>query len=128
MRAREDAGESWQAIVRDFHLGHLEHAGRAKYWGYKVLPSGHPDAKKPKTEEDLRAKEVRNFFILAVQSLFILKIIILFFGLNYAIEREEFYGGADTSFYAWGLGLSVLFSFGGLIWFAIRKSRGREWD
>ena len=70
---------------------------------------------------------MRSFLWTAIQSLIVLKGIILFFGLNYAIAREEFYGGANRDLYAWGLGISVFVSFGGPLLFAIRKSRGREW-
>ncbi len=119
---REANGESWNDVVRDFHTG------LPRYWGYKVVPYGHPDTKKKRTEEQKRARDVFIFLWTALQSFVILKGIIMYFGLNYAIEREDWYGGQDTSFYGWGLGISLAISFGGLIVFAIRKSRGQEWS
>ncbi len=119
---REANGVSWTDVVRDFHTG------LPRYWGYRVVPYGHPDTKKKRTEEQIRARDVMIFLWTALQSFVILKGIIMYFGLNYAIAREDWYGGQDTGFYGWGLGISLAISFGGLLVFAIQKSRGREWS
>ncbi len=119
---RESQGEKWIDIVRDFH------AGPSRYWGFKTVRYGHKETKRPPTEEEIRRKDVFIFFWTALQSLVIIKGFIMYFGLNYAIEHEDWYGGADTNFYGWGLAITLAISFGGLIVFAIRKSRGREWN
>lgn len=119
---REAAGEAWVDIVRDFH------SGAPRYWGFKVVPYGHKESKRPKTEEEIRNRDVITFLWTALQSLVIIKGFIMYFGLNYSIEHEDWYGGADTNFYGWGLAITLAISFGGLIVFAIRKSRGREWE
>ena len=125
--AREEGGEDWTAIVRDFHKG------EPRYWGFKTVPRGHKSTKKPLTEEQQRRKDVFIFFWTALQSLVIIKGFIMYFGLNYAIEGDDGFSGAlsgaghRTSFFAWGLAITLAISFGGLILFAIRKSRGREW-
>jgi hypothetical protein len=111
---REAGGEAWPDIVRDFHT--------SQHWGFEVLPMGHPETKPPVTESDKNAREVRAFFWTAFQSLLILKAFVLYFGLNYAIHHDD----ASGSFYGWGLGISVAFSAGSLIFFAIRKSRSRS--
>lgn len=118
---RENAGEAWIDIVRDFH------SSVPKYWGYRTVRYGHPDSKRPKTEEEIRRKDVIVFLWTALQSLVVIKGFIMYFGLNYAIEHEDWYGGRDTNYYGWGLAITLAISFGGLILFAIRKSRGREW-
>lgn len=116
---RMKGGETWSSIVTDFH--------RSGYWGFRLLPKNHPSSKKPLSEEQVQTRDVRRFFWTAIQSLVIMKGIILYFGLNYAIEREAYYGGRDTDFYAWGLGISVFVSFGGLLLFAIRQGKKRVW-
>lgn len=120
--AREASGEAWADIVRDFHTG------KPRYWGYPVVPYGHPASKKKKTAEQIRTRNVLVFFWTALQSFVILKGFIMYFGLNYSIQHEDWYGGRDTDFYAWGLGISLAISFGGLLLFAIRKSREQHWD
>lgn len=120
--AREASGEAWIDVVRDFH------SAEPRYWGFKTVRYGHPDAKKPKTEEQIRSRDVLLFLWTALQSLVIIKGFIMYFGLNYAIEHEDWYGGRDTNYYGWGLAITLFISFGGLILFAIRKSRGREWS
>ena len=120
--AREDAGEAWVDIVRSFH------SDQPRYWGFSTVPYGHKSSKRPKTEAEIRSKDVIIFLWTALQSLVIIKGFIMYFGLNYAIEHEDWYGGADTGFYGWGLAITLVISFGGLILFAVRKSRGREWD
>lgn len=117
--ARKSAGEAWPAVVTDFH--------RSGYWGFRLLRKNHPTSVKPATEEQIQSKDVRRFFWTAIQSLVIMKGIILYFGLNYAIEREAFYGGRDKNFYAWGLGISIFVSFGGLLLFAVRQGKKRVW-
>lgn len=119
---RFEKGEPWADVVRDFHLG------SPKYWGYQVVPTGSRSTKKPKTEEEIRRRDVWIFFWTALQSLVFIKGFIMYFGLNYSISREEFYGGRDTDFYGWGLAISLATSASGLILFAIRKSRGRHWN
>jgi len=119
--AREAKGEAWVSIVRDFHTS------TPKYWGYKVVPTGDKSSKKPLTEEQIRRRDVWIFFWTALQSLVFIKGFIMYFGLNYSIASEETYGGQDTDFYGWGLAISLAVSASGLILFAIRKSRGREW-
>ena len=116
---RLKGGETWSSIATDFH--------RSGYWGFRLLSKNHPTSKKPPTEEQVQTRDVRRFFWTAIQSLVVMKGIILYFGLNYAIEREAFYGGRDKNFYAWGLGISVLVSFGGLLLFAIRQGNKRVW-
>jgi hypothetical protein len=116
---RLTTGENWSAIVTDFHLG--------GHWGFQLIPKNHPLSKKPLSEEQIQTRDVRRFFWTAFQSLLIMKGFILYFGLNYAMEREAFYGGRNTDFYAWGLGLSVFISFGALLLFAIRQGRKRVW-
>ena len=124
---REESGEDWVSIVRDFHKG------EPRYWGFKTVPRGHKSTKKPITEEEQRRKDIITFFWSALQSLVILKGVILYFGLNYSIEGDDGFGGALsgaghlTGFFGWGLAITLAISFGGLIVFAIRKSRGREW-
>jgi hypothetical protein len=113
------AEKTWSSIATDFHRG--------GYWGFRLLSKNHPTSKKPPTDEQVQTRDVRRFFWTAIQSLVIMKGIILYFGLNYAIEREAFYGGRDKNFYAWGLGISVLVSFGGLLLFAIRQGNKRVW-
>ena len=120
--AREVGGESWNTIVRDFHTSD------PKYWGFKTVAYGHPETKKQKTEEQKRSRNVLVFLWTALQSFVILKGIIMYFGLNYSMEHEDWYGGRDTNYYGWGLGISLFVSFGGLILFAIRKSKGEEWN
>ena len=123
-KVRLDAGmepeQAWRDIVVDFHRG--------SHWGYQLLSKQNVATKVQPTEEQVRSQTVRRFFWTAIQSLVIMKGIIMYFGLNYAMEREAFYGGADTKFYGWGLAISVSISFGGLIWFAIRHSRSHHWD
>lgn len=119
-RAKESSGAEWSAIVADFH--------GSKYWGFELLPFGHPETVAQETEEQKRAKEVRSFLWTAIQSLVVIKGVILFFGLNYAMEREEFYGGRDKNFYGCGLAFTIAISFGGLLVFAIRKSRSGNWN
>jgi hypothetical protein len=116
---RLSGGEAWLSIVTDFH--------RSGYWGYRLLRKNHPTSIKPPTDEQVQTRDVRRFFWTAIQSLVVMKGIILYFGLNYAIEREAYYGGRDKNFYAWGLGISILVSFGGLLLFAIRQGRKRVW-
>lgn len=118
--ALEQSGQTWSDVVADFH--------RSGHWGFKLLRLDHPETVIPVSPEAQKTKDVRAFFWTAIQSLVILKGVILYFGLNYAMEREEFYGGANKTFYAWGLGISIAVSFGGLLLFAIRKSRARHWD
>jgi hypothetical protein len=117
---RLEDGDAWPAIVTDFH--------RNGYWGFLLLSKNHPLLKKTLSEEQIQTRDVRRFFWTAVQSLLIMKGFILYFGLNYAIEREAFYGGRDKEFYAWGLGISVFVSFGALLLFAIRQGGKRVWD
>ena len=119
---RFSAGEDWVEIVRDFH------SGPTRYWGYSVLNYGHPETKKPKTEAQIRSRDVIIFFWTALQSLVLIKGFIMYFGLHYSMESEDWYGGQDRNFYGWGLAISLAVSFGGLLLFAIRKSRGREWS
>lgn len=123
-KARMDAGleaeQAWREVVVSFHRG--------SYWGYRRLSKQNIATKVRPTEEQVRNQTVRRFFWTAIQSLVIMKGVIMYFGLNYAMEREAFYGGANTSFYGWGLAVSVSISFGGLIWFAIKNSRARHWD
>jgi hypothetical protein len=116
---RLDAGQAWSLIVTDFH--------RNGYWSFKLLKKHHPRSKKPLTEEQVQTRDVRRFFWTALQSLVIMKGFILYFGLNYAMEREAYYGGRDKEFYAWGLGISVFVSFGALLLFAIRQGKKRIW-
>ncbi len=115
-----DPEVAWREVVVDFHRG--------SHWGYRILSKQNLETKVQPTEEEVRTTTVRRFFWTALQSLVIMKGIIMYFGLNYAMEREAFYGGADTKFYGWGLAISVSISFGGLIWFAIKHSRSRHWD
>lgn len=117
--ARFNGGEAWSSIATDFH--------RNGYWSFRLLSKNHPTSKKPLTDEQVQTRDVRRFFWTAIQSLVVMKGIILYFGLNYAIEREAFYGGRDKNFYAWGLGISILVSFGGLLLFAIRQGSKRVW-
>lgn len=123
-KARVEAGadpeQAWREVVVDFHRG--------AHWGYSLLSKQSLATKVQPTEEQVRSTTVRRFFWTALQSLVIMKGIIMYFGLNYAMEREAFYGGADTTFYGWGLAISVAISFGGLIWFAIKHSRSKHWD
>lgn len=119
---RETSGEPWVEIVRDFHTGN------PRYWGYRVVNFGHPETKKKKTPEQIQTRNVIVFFWTALQSFVIIKGFIMYFGLNYSIEHEDWYGGRDTGYYGWGLGISLAISFGGLLLFAIKKSRGQEWD
>lgn len=116
---RLETGEDWSKIVTDFHRG--------GYWGFQLISKNHPLSKRPLSEEQLQTRDVRRFFWTAIQSLVIMKGIILYFGLNYAMEREAFYGGRDKNFYAWGLGVSIFISFGGLLLFAIRQGKKRVW-
>lgn len=118
---------AWREVVVDFH--------RTRYWGHKLLSKQDLATKSRPTEEQIRNSTVRRFFWTALQSLVLMKGVIMYFGLNYAIEvkdRAESYGsGNDFSperFYGWGLAVSVLVSFGGLIWFAIKQSRSKHWD
>lgn len=125
--AREQRGEAWIDIVRDFH------AGEPKYWGFRLVPYGHPDSKRQKTDAEIRSRDIVVFLWTALQSLVIIKVVIMYFGLNYSIESDDGFGGAllrgtdHTSGYGWGLAVSLVISFGALLSFAIRKSRGREW-
>lgn len=116
---RMEQGEDWSKLVTEFHRG--------GYWGHTLLKKHHPLSKKPMTAEQIQTRDVRRFFWTAMQSLVVMKGIILYFGLNYAMEREAFYGGRDKLFYAWGLGISVFVSFGGLLLFAIRQGKKRTW-
>lgn len=117
---REAEGATWTDIVRDFHTG------PSRYWGYEPVRFGHPATKKPKSDQEKRARNLLVFLWTVFQSFIVLKGIIMYFGLNYSIENEDTYGGRESSFYGWGLAISLLISFGGLIFFAIRKSRGEE--
>lgn len=120
MQAGLEPEQAWREVVIDFH--------RNAHWGYPLLSKHDKATRAQPSEEVVRAKTVRRFFWTALQSLVIMKGIIMYFGLNYAIEREATYGGADKNFYGWGLAISVAISFGGLIWFAIKNSRARHWD
>lgn len=126
MQAGLEPEDAWREVVIDFH--------RNAHWGYPLLSKLDKATFDQPTEEAVRSRTVRRFFWTALQSLVIMKGIIMYFGLNYAIERasaierESTYGGSDKSFYGWGLGISIAISFGGLIWFAIKNSRARHWD
>ncbi len=124
---REMKGAAWVDVVRDFHTT------EPRYWGYPVVPFGHPQSKKPKTESEIRSRDVIVFLWTALQSLVIIKVVIMYFGLNYSIESEDGFGQAaqindHVSGYGWGLAASLAISFGALILFAIRKSRSRDWN
>lgn len=123
-----DPEQAWRETVVDFH--------RNSYWGFEFKPgkkSGwDPVVQFPKLNSNfVRDRAARRFFWIALQSLVIMKGVIMYFGLNYSTqsaENESPFGGGQTSIYGWGLAISVLISFGGLIWFAIRQSRSNYWD
>lgn len=101
-------GENWRDIVVDFH--------RSRNWGFK---KGTVAEVKVSTET-IKRRQIARFAWAAFQSTLILKVIILFFGLKYAMDpRPE---------YAWGLGISVFISFGSLVRFAWKHRNTEEAD
>lgn len=94
--------DTWREIVTDYH--------RSRQWGF---PSSSQKENRPKDITPTR--EVASYFWTMFQSLFLMKCVILFFGIKSAEEPSPWMTA--------GLILAIAFSFGSLIWFAIRKSR-----
>lgn len=92
----------WRQIVTDYH--------RSRQWGF---PSSNKKEDRP--AELTPTREVASYVWTAFQALVLMKCVILFFGLKSAEEPSPWMTA--------GLVLALAFSFGSLLWFAIRKSR-----
>lgn len=90
---------AWQKIAEDFHS--------QAYWGYKT------QSQKPKKEK--KKNELVGFIWTAFQASVVMKLIVLYFGVN-AAEK-------DSEDYYWGLGIALFVSFASLLFFAWRKSK-----
>lgn len=93
---------AWIEIVTDFH--------RSRNWGF---PTQIKRPAAPKVDSPTR--EVASYFWTMFQALFLMKCVILFFGIKSAEEPSPWMTG--------GLIFALFVSFSSLIWFAIRKTR-----
>jgi hypothetical protein len=93
---------AWVEIVTDFH--------RHQQWGLATTVN-----RPLRVKEDTPAREVASYFWTMFQALFLMKCVILFFGIKSAEDPSPWMTA--------GLIGALAFSFGSLVYFAIRKSR-----
>ncbi|MGZ3769381.1 MAG: hypothetical protein ACXVCP_12055 [Bdellovibrio sp.] len=98
-----DFQKAWTEVVRDFHQDQ---------WGEKRLAKKE---KKPKTEEDKIFWELFSYIWVLLQTTFITKTVIFYFGITSASEDTK-----EGKIY---VVLAILFTFISLTSFAYRKSR-----
>ena len=97
----QDMEKQWAKVVRDFHQ---------TQWGEQPLPKKE---KLPLTPEQKTSRELLSYIIVLVQTTFITKTIILYFGIN----KDD---SSDSNMALW-LALAIGFSFLSLTFFAFRK-------
>lgn len=102
----EDFQKAWIEVVRDFHKD---------CWGEKRLQKKE---KKVQTESDKIFWELFSYIWALLQTVFITKTAVFYFGIKSAQE--------DTTEGKVYVVLAILFSFVSLAWFAIRKSRKKK--
>lgn len=100
-----DFQKAWIEVVRDFHRD---------YWGEARLLKSE---KKPETEEDRVFWELFSYIWVLLQTTFITKTIIFYFGITSAQEDS-----GEGKIY---VVLAILFTFISLTSFAYRKSRAK---
>ena len=93
---------AWIEIVTDFH--------RNQQWGLQTTIN-----RPVRVKEDTPAREVASYFWTMFQALFLMKCVILFFGIKSAEDPSPWMTA--------GLIGALAFSFGSLVYFAVRKSR-----
>lgn len=94
---------AWVEVVRDFHQDQWQERPLAK------------KEKKILTEQDRIFKELFAYIWVLLQTLFVTKTAVFYFGLKSAQEDSS-----EGKIYVF---LAILFSFGSLFWFAYRKSK-----
>lgn len=90
---------AWQKVAEDFHAN--------KYWGFQT------QTQKPKKEK--KKNELVGFIWTAFQAAVLMKLVVLYFGVNAA--------HLDSEWHYWGLGITLAISFGVLFYFAWKKSK-----
>ncbi|MFN7728955.1 MAG: hypothetical protein ACK5P7_07350 [Bdellovibrio sp.] len=93
---------AWLEIVTDFH--------RTQQWGLATTVN-----RPVRVKEDTPAREVASYVWTLIQALLVMKCVILFFGIKSAEDPSPWMTA--------GLIIALAFSFGSLMYFAIRKSR-----
>lgn len=104
--SQQDFQKAWIEVVRDFHKD---------CWGEKRLPKKE---KKVQTENDKIFWELFSYIWALLQTVFITKTAVFYFGIKSAQEDTT-----EGKIYVF---LAILFSFVSLAWFAIRKSRTKK--
>lgn len=104
--SNNDWQTAWLKVVRDFH---------GSYWGEQRLQKKE---KLPRSEESKTFWELFSYFWVLIQASLITKTIIMYFGLRNTEEEA-----AEGKIYVI---LAMLFTFGSLMFFAIRKTRGKQ--
>lgn len=102
----DDFQASWNKVVRDFH---------SSYWGEQRLQKKE---KRPRSEESKTFWELFSYFWVLIQASLITKTIIMYFGIRNTEEEA-----AEGRIYVI---LAMLFTFGSLMFFAIRKTKGKK--
>lgn len=100
-----DFEKAWLEVVRDFHR---------EYWGEKRLLKSE---KKPQTEEQKTFWELFSYIWVLLQTTFITKTVIFYFGITSAQEDSS-----EGKIY---VVLAILFTFVSLTSFAYRKSKNK---
>ncbi|MEI7973050.1 MAG: hypothetical protein WCH11_01645 [Bdellovibrio sp.] len=103
-----DANRAWQQVVRDFHR---DHYGIDRHLHLKSEQTQSPT----QLLSSRRSSQIFRFFWPAFQTLVLMKVVILYFGVQAANQAEE------TPY--WMLGAAVLFSLGNLVYFAWKNRR-----
>lgn len=106
-----DAKLAWEQVVRDFHRNHF---GINPHLHLKTEETQSPQ----QFQSSRRRAQIFRFFWPAFQTLVLMKVVILYFGLQAANQTEEAH--------YWMLGAAVLFSLGNLVYFAWRNRQNED--
>lgn len=99
--------DQWAQVVQDFH--------ERDRWGFKVQSRKSEEDIKAEKKETEVSRELLSYIWTFFQAAIIMKIIVLYFGINSAIDQE--------GTYKYYLALAIAVSISTLLFFAWRKSR-----